>query len=204
MIFKFKNKSAEDLENRLNKLVDKYQEDLGLRDTLENKIENAKINAVLGKVVGFGLGTATVVGGVVAMFAMSNISTVDGVNMLTISGTAVNTMVAGGAIMVAGLGYSGISNLYKMYQESKLGKGLEKDFEFYRKDRLLTEMSEKFSKVVEKSTDKEHTMDHRKVRKIEEYLIANDIDAARDVIKEVVSKVNIKENKEDSKIKNKL
>lgn len=184
MIFKARN--AEELENRMSKLIDKLYDQVHLKSEVEEKVKVADKHHKIGLVAGLGIGTATMLGGIASIAVAPAVATTAVVGGFTVAGVA---LLGGGAVAMAGMGYSGISALYKTFQESRLGGLTARVFEEHRQDILSLEINTKLSNKLEKETNYAHSISFTEALDVHSALKKHDKEAAMEVMKKSISKV---------------
>lgn len=171
----FRAKTANQLEERLYKLVDEYN------DKLNKNVDSIENDTLPNKILKLGLFSGLAIGGAGLVSALSQFDS---------QGTAI---MAGSAALAAGLGYSGISTLYTNYKTAKENKQEMPEEE--RLKILSKDMNSKFFKKMAEQTDYRYGMNYNQVLEIESALKSNNMEEAKDVIKRAVSKVSFDQTK---------
>lgn len=187
----FKAKTADELEERLMKVVNKFSNQLGLRDEVESKMENANSQIKLGLVGGLGIGALGVVGGLTSIAVVPAIAatTVAG---LTVAGAAI---AAGGVATAVGLGYAAIGKLYSKYQEGKLGSLHSQISEEHRLRMVDRHFASDFSLKFNTQTNYKHYSKEDDLYNIMQAIKNGDMDQAKKIVKEVVAQTDLPERK---------
>lgn len=185
----FRAKTADQLEERLMNVVNNFSKTFGLKDEVTTKIENAEGHIKLGTIGGLGIGALGVLGGIASIPLIPAIATTAVVGGFTVAGVAI---MAGGAGMVAGLGYAGLGKLYSKYQESRLGGLTSKIFEDHRMGIEDAKFERDFNRKVNHETDYKLSADSNDLYKIKEAVKQGDMLTAQDLVKNIVNKADLK------------
>lgn len=184
MIFKARN--AEELEERMSKLIDKIYKQVHLRSEVEEKVSIADKHTKMGLLGGAGVGAAVVLGGIATIAAAPAIAATAVVGGLTVAGVSI---MGGGAVMMAGMGYAGVSALYKTFQESRLGGLTARIFEDHRQDVLSSKINTQLSNKMGKETNYNNSISFSEALDVHSALKKHDKEAAMEVMKKSISKV---------------
>lgn len=184
MIFKARN--ADELEQRMSKIIDKLYNQVHLKSEVEEKVNIADKHQKLGLFAGAGVGAAVVLGGIATIAAAPAIATTAVVGGITVAGVAI---MGGGAIAMAGTAYAGISTLYKTFQESRLGGLTARAFENHRQDILSSKINTQLSNKMGKETNYTNSISYTEALDVHDALKKHDKGAAMEVMKKSISKV---------------
>lgn len=190
----FKAKTADELEDKLMKMVNGFSKKLGLREEVTTKVENAEGHIKVGLVGGLGIGALGLVGGIASIAVAPAIATTVVAAGFTAAGV---TILGGGALMMAGLSYAGIGKLYTKYQESRLGNLDNQAFESHRLKMEDIEFDHKFTQKFHDQTDsklfsKGIGSDLHSIM----YAVKNgDMEQARGIVKAMVAQTDLPQNK---------
>lgn len=194
----FKAKTADELEEKLMKVVNGFSQKLGLRDEVTTKMENADNHIKVGLVGGLGIGALGLVGGVASIPLIPAIATTTVVAGFTVAGAA---MAAGGAATVIGLGYAGLGKLYSKYQESRLGSLTSRAFESHRKEMIEHDFTSDLSEKFHKQTDYKNYAKNIDLYSIMQAVKQGDMNQAKNLVKEMVATTDLPENNKKSLFK---
>lgn len=191
----FKAKTADELEENLMKVVNGFSNRLGLRDEVTTKVENAEGHIKVGLVGGLGIGALGLVGGIASIAVAPAIATTVVAAGFTAAGVS---MLGGGALMMAGLGYAGIGKLYTKYQESRLGGTTSQAFESHRLKMEDIEFEQKFSQKFHNQTDSKLYSKGIDVYSIMQAVKHGDMNQANNLVKSLVAQAGMPEGKSKS------
>lgn len=193
----FKAKTADELEDKLMKIVNGFSNKLGLKEEVTTKVKNAEGHIKVGLVGGLGIGALGLVGGIASIAVAPAIATTAVAAGFTAAGV---TILGGGALMMAGLGYAGIGKLYTKYQESRLGN---LDSQIFEKHRLKMEdihFESKFSQKFHDQTDSKLYSKGIDVYSIMQAVKHGDMDQAKNLVKSMVAQVGLPEGKNNKQL----
>lgn len=188
----FKAKTADQLEEKLMNIVNGFSHTVGLKDEVTTKMKNAEGHIKLGTMGGLGLGALGLVGGIASIPLIPAIATTAAIGGLTMAGAA---MATGSAALVTGLAYAGISKLYSKYQENKLGDITSKIFEEHRMKMEDIRFERKFSQKLHNQTDHKIYNQNIDLYSIKEAVKNGDMSRAKDLVRNIVDKVGLPEEK---------
>lgn len=193
----FKEKNAEQLQDSLIKLVDKYSEDLNLREIVENKVKKIDKHTKFGMFTGLGVGAVGVVGGIGAIAISPAVATIAvGFAGFTIAGAAI---MAGGAALVSGLSYAGISQLVKKATENCLGSSYEQASEEHRLKMVDIRMQHQFNRVMNRASDYQQSASSDDLYDIQRAIKANDFNRATGIVEKMSNEVKFKNSTKTNK-----
>jgi len=183
----FKAKTADELEENLMKVVNGFSNQLGLREEVSNKMENANAQIKLGLVGGLGIGALGVVGGIAGITVAPAIAT--------------TAIAVGGVATVVGLGYAAIGKLYSKYQEGRLGSLNSQISEEHRLKMVDNHFANDFSNKFHKQTDYKHYSKDVDLYSIMRAVKNGDMDQAKNLVKEMVATTELPVNNKKSLFK---
>ena len=188
----FKAKTADELEDKLMKIVNGFSNKLGLKEEVTTKVKNAEGHIKVGLVGGLGIGALGMAGGIASIAVAPAIATTAVVAGFTAAGV---TILGGGALMMAGLSYAGIGKLYTKYQESRLGNLDSQIFEGHRLKMEDIDFESKFSQKFHDQTDSKLYSKGIDVYSIMQAVKHGDMDQAKNLVKSMVAQVGLPEGK---------